>query len=104
MLLARRAQVHVRVDEAREEMPALAVERLHAVGRVEAVRRRDLGDHAVADEHVVRRVDALARVEHVGGADEHVARRLDAVVEPAHAPAPTVTPPRSGAVRPASSS
>jgi hypothetical protein len=40
----------------------------------------------------------------VGAAHEQVCGRLLAVIEPAHAPAPTVTPLRSGAVRPASSS
>jgi hypothetical protein len=104
VLLTRRAQVHVRVDEAGEQVPPLAVEDLGAVGRVEAVRCADLGDHAASDQHVVRGVDALARVQHVRGAHEQVRGRLGAVVEPAHAPAPTVTPLRSGAVRPASSS
>ena len=40
VLLARRAQVHVRVDEAREQMAALAVEDLGAVRRLEACRAR----------------------------------------------------------------
>ena len=105
MLLARRAQVHVRVDEAREQVAALAVEDLGAVGRLELSGGADLGDLAAADEHVVRRVDALARVEHVGAADQQVGAaagrggraRLMRPPPPARAP-------RSGAVRPASSS
>jgi hypothetical protein len=72
VLLAGRAQVHVRVDEAREQMAALAVEDLAALGRLGAA---DLRDHAVADEHVERLVDPLARVEHVRAADQDLGRR-----------------------------
>ena len=49
-----RAQVHVRVDEAGEQVAALAVEHLGAVGRLERAGRAELGDLAAADEHVVR--------------------------------------------------
>jgi hypothetical protein len=72
VLLARGAQVHVGVDEAREEMAALAVEHLGALGRREGARRAELGDLAAAHQHVVRRVDAGARVEHVGAPDQQV--------------------------------
>ena len=72
MLLARRAQVHVRVDEAGEQMAALAVEHLGALRRLERAGRAELGDLAAAHEHVVGRVDAGARVEHVGAADQQV--------------------------------
>ena len=111
MLLARDAQVHVRVDEAGEQVPALALEQLAALGHVEAAGRGELGDHAVAHEHVVDGVDPLARVEHVGGADQQVRRRLRAVHERLGGPrgvgargVHAVTSSRSGAVRPASSS
>ncbi len=111
MLVAGHAQVHVRVDEAREQVPSLAVDQLGALGRLEAAGRAELGDLAVAHEHVVGRVDAGARVEHVSGADQDVGGRLLAVHERrrgarqvgagrVHA----VTSWRSGAVRPASSS
>ena len=72
MLLPRGAQVHVGVDEAGEQVAALALEHLGARGRGEAPGRAELGDLAAADEHVVRRVDAGARVEHVRAADQHV--------------------------------
>ena len=81
MLLAGHAQVHVRVDEAGQQMAALALDHLRALGRLEAAGGAELGDLAVADEHVVRRVDARARVEHVGAADQHVGGRLLAVDE-----------------------
>ena len=71
---------------------------------LERAGRADLGDLAVADEHVVGRVDARAGVEHVGAADEDVGGRLDAMVERAHTPTPIGVALRSGAVRPASSS
>ena len=70
-----RAQVHVRVDEAGEQVAALAVEHLGAGGRLERAGRAELGDLAAADEHVVRRVDAGARVEHVGAADQQLGGR-----------------------------
>ena len=92
-----RAQVHVRVDEGGEQVAALAVEHLGAVGRLERAGRADLGDLAAAHEDVVRRVDPGARVEHVGAADEQVGRRLLAMVEHAHAPAPAGV--AGGAVR-----
>ena len=45
-----------------------------APSRRRAAGRADLGDLAAADEHVVRRVDPGARVEHVGAADQEVGR------------------------------
>ena len=81
------------------------------VGRLEAAGRAELGDLAVAHEHVVRRVDPRARVEHVRAADQQVGGRLLAVHErlggARHVRAGgvhAVTSWRSGAVRPASSS
>ena len=48
--------------------------------------RAELGDLAVADEHVVRRVDPGARVEHVGAADQQRRRaRVAATSGRAHA-------------------
>ena len=81
MLLAGHAQVHVRVDEAREQVPALALDQLGARRRLEAARGAQLGDRAAAHEHVVRGVDPRARVQHVGGADQQVGGRLLAVHE-----------------------
>ena len=81
VLLAGHAQVHVRVDEAGQQVAALALDHLGALGRLEAAGRAELRDLAVAHEHVVRRVDPGARVEHVGGADQHVGGRLLAVHE-----------------------
>ena len=75
MLLPRRAEVHVRVDEAGEQMAALAVEHLGAGRRLQGAGRAELGDLAAAHEHVVGRVDPGARVEHVGAADQQVRGR-----------------------------
>jgi hypothetical protein len=75
VLLARRAQVHVRVDEAGEQVAPLAVEHLRARRRLERAGRAELGDLAPAHEDVLRRVDAGARVEHVRAADEQVGGR-----------------------------
>ena len=66
MLLAGHAQMHVRVEETGEQVPALALEDLGAGGSRERTGGADLGDPAVADQDVVRRVDPGARVEHVG--------------------------------------
>ena len=111
VLLAGHAQVHVRVDEAGQQVAALAVDHLGALRRLEAAGRAELGDLAVAHEHVVRRVDAGARVEHVRAADQQVGGRLLAVHERLGAArhvgaggVHAVTSWRSGAVRPASSS
>ena len=105
MLLAGHAQVDVRVDEAGEQVAALAVDDLGALGRLERARRAQLGDRAVADEDVVRRVDPLARVEHVGAADQQVGGRLLALDERGRALGQlggvhAVTSARSGAVAP----
>ena len=99
MLLAGHAQVHVGVDEAREEVLALAVDDFGVVLELVA----QLGDPAVADEHVEPRVDARARVEHVGAADQDVGGRGVAVVEVIHA-GTGVERLGCGAERPASSS
>ena len=58
VLLAGRAQVHVRVDEAGNRCRPLRLDDLGAVGRAQRAGRAELGDLAAADEHVVRRVDA----------------------------------------------
>ena len=68
VLLAGRAQVHVRVDERREQVAARAVDDLRALGRVERAGRADLGDRAAAHQHVGRAVEPGARVEHVRAA------------------------------------
>ena len=69
VLLARRAQVDVRVDEAGEHGQALAVDDLRAGGRVEIGAERR--DEAVADEQVVAGVEAFARVVEPHAAHEH---------------------------------
>ena len=59
VLLAGRAQVHVRVDERREQVaPRRRRRSRRRPGAVSVPGGADLGDLAVADEHVVRRVDA----------------------------------------------
>ena len=63
-----RAQVHVRVDERRERVQALAVDLLGALGWLE--RLADLGDDAVAHQQVGAAVEAGARVEQPRAADQ----------------------------------
>jgi hypothetical protein len=107
VLLAGRAQVHVRVDEAGEQMPPAPVEHLGPGRRLQRPGGADLGDRATADEHVVGRIDAAAWIEHVGAADEQVRGRERAVVEHAHAgcgAGKDETACGDGAPRPASSS
>ena len=71
VLLAGHAQVHVRVHEAREAGAGPAVDDLGASALQVGA---DLGDLAVADQHVEAVVEARARVEDVGAADQDVAR------------------------------
>ncbi len=111
MLLARHAEVHVGVDEPGQQVAAVAVDRLAALGRLDAAGRAQRRDDAIADEHVVRLIHAGARVEHVGAADQQVRGRLLAVHERLGAArhvgaggVHAVTSWRSGAARPASSS
>ncbi len=107
MLLPGRAQVHVRVDEARQQMPAGPVEHLGPGRRLQRAGRADLGDLPAADQDVVGRVDPGAGIEHVGAADEQVRGRERAVVEHAHAgcgAGKDETACGEGAPRPASSS
>ena len=75
MLLARRAQVHVRIDERRQQRAARAVDDLAHTGCVDGPRLGELGDAPVADEHVALGVERLARIEHARSADEQVGRR-----------------------------
>jgi hypothetical protein len=100
VLLPGRAQVHVRVDEAREEVLALAVDDLDVGLQVLA----ELGDLAAADEHVQARVDPGARVEHVRALDQDVGGRRRTVVELGHAGTGADLRAGCGAERPASSS
>jgi hypothetical protein len=81
VLLPGRAQVHVRVDERREEVLAAAVDALAVAVRLDAAGLAELGDDAAADEHVARRVDPGTRVEHVGARDDDVGRGAGAVDE-----------------------
>ena len=78
MLLAGHAQVHVRVDEAREQVPARAVDDL------------DLGLEVCSPMSTISpprirtsrlRVEPGARVEHVGAADQDVGGGDGSVVE-----------------------
>jgi hypothetical protein len=103
VLLAGRAQVDVRVDEARQQVAALAVDHLGARRGLERAGRAELGDLAAAHEHVGGAVVALARVEDVGAADQQVGgRRGDGDERLPHASAPLGS--GSGARTPASSS
>ncbi len=87
VLPARRAQVHVRVDEGRGEHEAAAFDHPVAVGAdVEA----DLGDHAPVDADVEQLVDPLARVDHPGAADDQVVAAASAVEHHATASATSV--------------
>jgi len=81
VLLARCAQVDVRIDEAGEQVAPLAVEDLGARGRRQRSRRAELGDLPAAHQHIVGRVDAAARIEHVGAAHEQVSGRALAADE-----------------------
>ena len=69
VLAARRAQMHVRVDERRCEHEAGAVD--HAM-LVRVDRLRDRGDDAAVDPDVERRVDALDRIDDARAADDDV--------------------------------
>ena len=66
----------MRVHERGQRVQALGLDDLGALGRLERAGGAQLGDHAAADEHVVRGVEARPRVEHVRGADEQVGGRL----------------------------
>ena len=69
-----RAQVHVRVDERREQVLAGCLDCRRPAGRRQRSRRPQLGDLAVADQDVARLVDPGARVEHVRLADQQLGR------------------------------
>ena len=80
MLLAGGPQVDVRVNEGREQVLALGLHGLGAARRLEARRRPDRSDLAVAHEHVVVAVDPRARIDHVSAAQQQLggrARRSD---------------------------
>ena len=81
MLLAGCAQVHVRVDERGQQRAAVALDDLGSGGGVE--RLAELGDLAVAHEHVQPGVDALAGIEDARSAHEHVGARAGRLDEPA---------------------
>ena len=72
MLLAGRAQVHVRIDERREQVASLALDDLAAVGRGQRAGGGDLGDRAVAHEDVAAAVEAGPRIERVDVAQQQV--------------------------------
>ena len=99
VLLARDAQVHVRVDEAREDVLAGAVDDVAVGLQVDP----ELGDRAVGDADVEALVDPGPGVENVGALDQDVGGRRVAVVELAHAGI-GVEMAGCGALRPASSS
>ena len=102
MLLPGRAQVHVRVDEAGEQVPARAVD--HLAPSAPRATGAELGDLAAADQHVERLVDAAARVEHVGAADQQVGGRGGSRVEHQAGTGVATSGWLAGAPRPASSS
>ena len=70
MLLAGRAQMHVRVDERGQQRAAGSLDHLGARRRLEAV--SEFGDLAVAHEHVEPRVHAFGRIEDARAAHEQV--------------------------------
>ena len=108
MLLPGRAQVHVRVDEARQQVAAGAVDALGAGRRRERAGRCERGDPPAAHEHVERGVDARPRVEHPSARDEQLGgRRRPADERLGHAgwgAGKVTTVALLGAPRPASSS
>ena len=77
MLLPGHAQVHVRVDEPREQVPSGPVDDLDVGVDLLA----DVDDLAAADQDVEARVEAGARVEHVRAADQDVGGGDGTVVE-----------------------
>ena len=100
VLLARDAQVHVRVDEAREDVLARAVDHLAVVLRGRCRARRSSPSRTRTSR---RSSMPAARVEDVGALDQDVGGRRVAVVELAHAGI-GVEMAGCGALRPASSS
>ena len=72
MLLAGRAQVHVGIDERREQVAPLALDDLAAVGCGQGAGGGDLGDLAAAHEDVAAAVEARARIERVDVAQQQV--------------------------------
>jgi hypothetical protein len=98
VLLARGAQVHVRIDEAGHEVAALAVDDLRAGRRLQAAGRPELGHRAVAHQDVVRRVEARARVQDMRAAHEQVDRGRGRADQGLHAGHPAT--PAAGRGRP----
>ena len=70
VLLARRTEVDVRVDEGREEVLARRLDRFGAGRGVERAGRCELGDLAAADQDVMAAVDLSARIEDVSFTDQ----------------------------------
>jgi hypothetical protein len=70
VLLAGHAQVHVGVDEGRQDVAAGAVDDLRALGHVGAARRRQLDQPPVEDDEVEGAVDPHAGVEDVDAAQD----------------------------------
>ena len=84
MLLAGHAQVHVGVDEGRQDVAAGAVDDLGALGHVGAAGGRELDQPPVEDDEVEGAVDPLAGVEDVGAAHDQ-ARGCDGGAHERHA-------------------
>ncbi len=84
MLLAGHAQVHVGVDEGRQDVAALAVDDLGALGHLGAAGGRELDQPPVDDDEVEGAVDPLAGVEDAGAADDQ-ARGCDGGPDERHA-------------------
>ena len=78
MLVAGRAQVHVRVEERREQMASGAVDGLAPVRLGQRAGRAQLRDRPVAHDHVVGLVQPGAGVEDVRTGDQHCRRRMGA--------------------------
>ena len=75
MLLARDAEVDVRVDEGRQRQQAVPVDHLRTLDLGRAAGLRDLGDLAVADDQVAEGIQARPRVEQASAPDEQIGAR-----------------------------
>src|SRR5665647_2188633 len=73
LLAAGRAQVRVEVDEAGQHEHAAGVDLSRILARIQA--RAELGDLALADQHVLDRVDTRLGVDHPAALDEEIGRR-----------------------------
>ena len=83
VLLARHAQMHVRIHEARQDGAARAVDDARTLGALHAV--ADLRDHAIDDQQLGRHVEALDGVEQTRAGDHNGGLVGRDHLEPGHA-------------------